>query len=495
MAVNYMDFLRNMGMGSRGASGFYSNMNRSMPGFGNVMQQGQKAGGAKFAASGLNALSQGNTKEAVKSGIGYALNQNPYVAGLNMFNDITGGIRFDKMLGMGPKQPSYADKTGQRKTELDYQQAMSDDRNRYLQESARYNDEAARARGYVDEQRAMLRDMQERGPSARSLAPMLGQFANINESAAGAARSNTAANLSRRGISSDSGLGIGAQSAVDTALAAQTGQQRSGVMNQVMQDTAQLRNAMLGVDATAADKAAGRGIDLMDSAAMLPIRQAMLAQEQQKQQQARDQQMYMRRQGETEALGGFVGKMFPFIYDEYRRGVGGNKDGDGFTPIRDTGAPGTNYGTDKTNDPSSFYFERNGRMVFKDPFSGRLYDANSGDEVEPDLTGPDAPYTYNDEGTTPRPGTATGSYGQGALTTLPGENFPTYGEDPELMAQQQGAFNSRFPQQNYPQQYTTPVEFQTGFALDSTYPKDTIGKVRFFRGQNFMKTPMGWMKQ
>jgi hypothetical protein len=64
-----------------------------------------------------------------------------------------------------------------------------------------------------------------------------------------------------------------------------------------------------------------------------------------------------------------------------------------------------------------------------------------------------------------------------------------------LIAQQQGVFNSRFPQQNYPQQYTTPVEFQTGFALDTTYPNDTIGKVRFFRGQNFMKTPMGWMKQ
>ena len=193
MAQNYMDFLRNMGMGSRGASGFYSNMNRSMPGFGNVMQQGQKAGGAKFIASGLNQFAQGNVKEGVKSGIGYALNQNPYIAGINMFNDLTGGIRFDKMLGMGPKQPSYADKTGQRKEELDYQQAMSDDRNRYLQESARYNDEAARARGYVDDQRAILRDMQERGPSARSLAPMLGQFANINASAEGAARSSTAA--------------------------------------------------------------------------------------------------------------------------------------------------------------------------------------------------------------------------------------------------------------------------------------------------------------
>ena len=463
MAVNYMDFLRNMGMGSRGASGFYSNMNRSMPGFGNVMQQGQKAGSAKFAASGLNALSQGNTKEAVKSGIGYALNQNPYIAGINMFNDITGGIRFDKMLGMGPKQPSYADKTGQRKTELDYQQAMSDDRNRYLQESARYNDEAARARGYVDDQRAILRDMQERGPSARSLAPMLGQFANINESAAGAARSNTAANLSRRGISSDSGLGIGAQTAVDTALNAQTGQQRAGVMNQVMQDTAQLRNAMLGVDAAAADKAAGRGIDLMDSAAMLPIRQAMLAQEEQKQQQARDQQMYMRRQGETEALGGFVGKMFPYIYDEYRRGVNRN-DGTGDTTQRmDIGLPGStgerfNTGTGAGGD---FYFEQGGRQVFRDPFSGKLYDALTSEEVPEDLPmGTNLPLTIDQ---TPE----TGYF-------LPG-----------------GGYRS----QDYAQNYDQGVEFQTGFALDQLNPRATIGSVAQYKGQFFMKMPNGWMKQ
>ena len=427
MAVNYMDFLRNMGMGSRGASGFYSNMNRSMPGLGNFMKQGQKAGGAKFIGSGLNQFAQGNVKEGVKSGIGYALNQNPYIAGINMFNDITGGIRFDKMLGMGPKQPSYADKTGQRKTELDYQQAMSDDRNRYLQESARYNDEAARARGYVDDQRAILRDMQERGPSARSLAPMLGQFANINESAAGAARSNTAANLSRRGISSDSGLGIGAQSAVDTALAAQTGQQRAGVMNQVMQDTAQLRNAMLGIDASAADKAAARGIDLMDSAAMLPIRQAMLAQEEQKLAQARDQQMYMRRQGETESIGGFVGKMFPYIYDEYRRGIDrkndGTGDGNGFVPIRDTGAPGTNYGADTGRSGANMYFQYKGRDVFRDPFSGSVYDANTGEEVPIEYSGSDLS-SVGDIDTTQVQG----------VNTMPGLG-PGFNFDPEAFAQ------------------------------------------------------------
>lgn len=489
---DYLGFLKNYGTGSRGAGGFYSNMNRSMPGLGNAMQQSQKAGGLKFMASGLNQFGQGNVKEGIKSGIGYALNQNPYIAGINMFNDITGGIRFDKMLGFGPKKPQLT--KAQRDVDANFAQQMADDRNAYLKQSNEAADQAQRYNEYVNAQRNILRDLQQNGMSARSLAPMLGQFANLNEQAAGAARSNVASNLSQRGLSPSSGIGVGAMTGVENALGAQQAQQRATIANQVMQDVSQFRNQMTAQDAAAADKAYARSTDLRDSAAMLPIRQAMLEMEQQKLNQARDQQMYMRRQGETEALGGFVGKMFPYIYDEYRRGLDRNKDGDGFTPIRDTGVPGTNYGTDKNNDPSTHYFERNGRMVFKDPFSGRLYDANSGEEVEPDLTGPDAPYTYIPEGTTVRPGTATGSYGQGTVTTSPGEIFPTFGEDPELMAAQQAMDAMRFPQQNYGQNYTKPVSPQTMVELDLKHPQ-IFGRPVFHKGQYFMYTPSGWMKQ
>jgi len=486
MAVNYMDFLRNMGMGSRGASGFYSNMNRSMPGLGNFMQQSQKAGGAKFAASGLNALSQGNTKEAVKSGIGYALNQNPYIAGINMFNDITGGIRFDKMLGFGPKQPSYADKTGQRKNELDYQTAMSEDRNRYLQESAKAADEAARARGYVDDQRAILRDMQERGPSARSLAPMLGQFANLNEAAAGAARSNTAANLSRRGISPTSGLGVGAQTAVDTALAAQTGQQRAGVMNQVMQDTAQLRNAMLGIDASAADKAAARGIDLMDSAAMLPIRQAMLAQEEQKLAQARDQQMYMRRQGETEALGGFVGKMFPYIFDEYRRGLD-RKNADGTES--DYTAPNLTE--------SMGYQDVGGMPTYMDQFGVRRY-FDTDEEVYPSTVtgsdngpGPDEPYSYDIgiPNTMERP----------PVSVTDRSGIMNYSETYYPNPQGRLSENETYvPGWNDLRQLTgymlKPVSAKISAELDKLAPNAEWWVPVFHKGQQYTKTQNGWIQ-
>jgi hypothetical protein len=43
--------------------------------------------------------------------------------------------------------------------------------------------------------------------------------------------------------------------------------------------------------------------------------------------------------------------------------------------------------------------------------------------------------------------------------------------------------------------YNTPVEFQTGFTLDTIFPEAVIGNVRSYRGQMFQKTPMGWMKQ
>lgn len=482
---DYLGFLKNYGTGSRGAGGFYSNMNRSMPGLGNVMQQSQKAGGLKFMASGLNQFGQGNVKEGIKSGIGYALNQNPYIAGINMFNDITGGIRFDKMLGMGPKKPQVT--AAQRATDAGFAQQMADDRNAYLQQSNEAADQAQRYNEYVNAQRNILRDMQQNGMSARSLAPMLGQFANLNEQAAGAARSNVASNLSQRGLSPSSGIGAGAMTGVENALGAQQAQQRATIANQVMQDVSQFRNQMTAQDAAAADKAYARATDLRDSAAMLPIRQAMLQMEQQKLNQARDQQMYLRRQGETEALGGFVGKMFPYIYDEYRRGLD-RKNADGTTPENPLGA--------QTDYQPMNVFQHQGHNAYRDA-QGRIVSLDTG-QVLSDLNegqGPDAPYTYIPEGTTVRPGTATGSYGQGTITTSPGENFPTFGEDPELMAAQQAGFQSRFPQQNYPQQYTQPVEFQTGFALDTNYPNDTFGKVRFYRGQYFMKTPLGWMKQ
>lgn len=388
MARDYLSYLQDFGLGGGGAGGFYSNMNQKMPGVGSYLQRGQQVGNAKYIGNTLKAAAKGNAKEAIKSGIGYYLNQNPYIAGINTFNQLTGGIRFDKMLGMGPKKPKTTN--AQMQTQANAAQQMSDDRNAYLSAANQQASEQQRYNDYVDAQRNILRDIQTNGPSARSLAPMLGQFANVNEQAAGAARSNVASNLSKRGLTPSGGIGAGAMAAVETGLAGQQGQQRAAVMNQVMQDVSQFRGQMLGVDAAASAQAGKQRFDLMDSAAMLPIRERMMANEEQRLQQSRDQQMFMRRQAEQESIGKFTGQLFPLIYDEYKRGVtrrNGEEDGTGFVPIRDTGAPGTNYGADTGRSGENMYFQYKGRTVYRDPFSGTVLDAQTGEEVPIEYSG------------------------------------------------------------------------------------------------------------
>lgn len=402
MARDYLSYLQDFGLGGGGAGGFYSNMNQRLPGVGSYLQKGQQVGNAKFIGNTLNAVKQGNAKEAIKSGIGYALNQNPYIAGINTFNQLTGGIRFDKMLGMGPKKPKTT--ANQMRTQANAAQQMSDDRNAYLSAANQQASEQQRYNEYVDTQRNILRDLQTNGPSARSLAPMLGQFANVNEQAAGAARSNVASNLSKRGLTSSGGIGAGAMAAVETGLAGQQGQQRAAVMNQVMQDVNQFRGQMLGVDAGAAAAAGKQRFDLMDSAAMLPIRERMMAMEEQKLQQARDQQMFMRRQSEQESLGKFTGQLFPLIYDEYKRGITRREQENpervpGYSPSLPTG---TNYGADTGRSGANMYFQYKGRDVYRDPFSGSVYDANTGEEVQMEFGSQDPLSTAGDVDTTQR---------------------------------------------------------------------------------------------
>lgn len=317
MARNYMNEIANMGFGGGGTSGYYSNMNRQYPGVGSLMQQGQKAANVKYLGSTASNLAKGNIKQAAKSGIGYALNQNPYIAGINTFNQLTGGIRFDKMLGMGPKKPKVT--AGQRTAELDYQTMLEEDRNRYRTGASKAAEDAQRYDEYLTSERNAIRDLEQNGPSARSLAPMLGQFAGQNYASEGAARSSTAANLSRRGISPTSGLALGAEAAVDTGLAATRGQQSSAVMNQVMDMLQQRRAAMLGVDAAGRKSALDREESMMDTGATLGLKGREIDMAERRYNDLRDQQMFERRQSEQNMLGQFAGQFGPGILNEYQR--------------------------------------------------------------------------------------------------------------------------------------------------------------------------------
>jgi len=312
-----MNEIANMGFGGGGTSGYYSNMNRQYPGVGSLLQQGQKAANVKYLANTANNLAKGNIKEAAKSGIGYALNQNPYIAGINTFNQMTGGIRFDKMFGMGPKKPKPT--AAQQKAELDYQTMLEADRNRYLSGASKAADSAQRYEEYLNAERNAIRDLEQSGPSARSLAPTLGQFAAQNYASEGAARSANAANLSRRGISPTSGLALGAEAAVDTGLAATRGQQSSAVMNAVMDMLQQRRGAMLGIDAAGRKSALDREESMMDTASTLGLKGREMDMTERRLNELRDQQMFERRQAEQASLGKFAGQFGPGILNELQR--------------------------------------------------------------------------------------------------------------------------------------------------------------------------------
>lgn len=475
MARNYMKEIANMGFGGGGASGYYSNMNRQFPGIGSMMQRGQQAGNLKYLSSGMNALAQGNAKEAVKSGIGYALNQNPYIAGINLFNNMTGGIRFDKALGLGPKKPKPT--AAQQKASMDYQTMLEADRNRYLTGANNAADAAQRYEEYLNAERNAIRDLEQSGPSARSLAPMLGQFAAQNFASEGAARSANAANLSRRGISPTSGLALGAEAAVDTGLAATRGQQSSAVMNAVMDMLQQRRAAMLGVDAAARKAAMDREESMMDTASTLGLKGRELDMTERRLQDMRDQQMFERRQAEQRSLGQFAGQFGPALMAELNR-------------VRDRNNPKSSL----TSDQIAAEILKDERMAavpaMIDGGAGLLEQTPSFDNLGMRRTAPitltdgsGKQITYSPEffdGVGPRKSN-TLDY----LSVLP-EQLPTF--QPQFPSGRLGnpdLFGNRNIVTDTPFSTTSP-------ALDRFNPYALEGQIVEFDGQFFRKTAYGW---
>lgn len=483
MARNYMNEIANMGFGGGGASGYYSNMNRQYPGVGSFLQQGQRAGNVKYLTSTANNLAKGNIKEAAKSGIGYALNQNPYIAGINTFNQLTGGIRFDKMLGFGPKKPRPT--AAQQKAELDYQTMLEADRNRYLSGANKAADAAQRYEEYLNAERNAIRDLEQNGPSARSLAPLLGQFAARNYASEGAARSNTAANLSRRGISPTSGLAIGAEAAVDTGLAATRGQQSSAVMNQVMDMLQQRRAAMLGVDAASRKAALDREESMMDTASTLGLKGRELDMAERRLNELRDQQMFERRQSEQKALGQFAGQFGPAIMSELQR-------------MRDRNNPYMGS-TQATTDQIVADFAKADRMAGVQPMADNL---GLPTEPNPSFDNLSFQNVAGRQGVTYQPIDTFRPFLEGPQTSYGFEPVATgSGFRPEVIGGNAGV--SGYPSMNPASRYDITTLGQGGvlsnadvqardevFNMQNPYALD--GQIVEFQGQFYRKTPNGW---
>jgi len=482
-----MNEIANMGFGGGGTSGYYSNMNRQYPGVGSLLQQGQKAANVKYLGGTASNLAKGNIKEAAKSGIGYALNQNPYIAGINTFNQLTGGIRFDKMLGMGPKKPKPT--PGQQKAQLDYEEMLANDRNRYLTGANRAADSAQRYEEYLNNERNAIRDLEQNGPSARSLAPMLGQFAAQNYASEGAARSNTAANLSRRGISPTSGLALGAEAAVDQGLAATRGQQSSAIMNQVMDMLQQRRAAMLGIDATGRKSALDREESMMDTASTLGLKGREMDMTERRLNDLRDQQMFERRQAEQASIGRFAGQFGPGIMGELQR-------------VRDRNNP--YYGTTKaTTDQIVADFAKADRMAGVQPAA----DGGAG-LIEQDPNFSNLPFTNlagrqgvtYDEYVPYGPGQNRTSFGPQSDVATRGSlpiDLQGMGDLEGLMSLGDFSPNGRLGNINLAgnsvisdNYSSTPQDVMANIGRFNPYALD--GQIVEYQGQFYRKTPNGW---
>lgn len=481
---NWMDYIKGYGTGSQGASGVYSNMNQKVPGMGSLLQNGQKAGNTKYMLSGMNALAKGNMKEGIKSGIGYALNQNPYIAAINTFNNLTGGIRFDKALGLGPKKPQPT--ASQQRAQLDYGQQLSDEQNNYLSQASKAADTAQRYDEYLTNERNAVRDLEQNGPSARSIAPMLGQFSGANNRAAGAARSSLASNLSQRGLSPSGGIGAGAAAAIETGLAANEGQQNSAVMNQVMDMLQTRRQNMMGIDAQGRKDALARQESMMDTASTLGLKGRELDLTQRRLDDLRSQQMFERRQAEQNSIGRFAGAFGPGLLEEYQRYLRRkNPDTSDVSAgiVKDFEKADRMAGVLQNPDNSNGYIEP--PLSFGD--YGVRPSVNPG--VTQSIYGPSQEFTYDQSFAGPR-------QNQNAIPILGNDFFnpvypnlnPTSGRlgNLDIFGPSNIASGPEALEPNQQQAQQDVFNMQNPYALE--------GQVIEYQGQFFRKTSTGWEK-
>jgi hypothetical protein len=363
---------------------------------------------------------------------------------------------------------------------------LANDRNRYLAGSNKAADEAQRYDEYLTSERNAIRDLEQNGPSARSLAPMLGQFAAQNYASEGAARSNTAANLSRRGISPNSGLALGAEAAIDTGLAANRGQQSSAVMNQVMDMLQQRRGAMLGIDAAGRKSALDREESMMDTASTLGLKGREMDMTERRLNDLRDQQMFERRQAEQASIGRFAGQFGPGIMGELQR-------------VRDRNNPAPGLTSDQIVQQFADAERRAAVPAMADGGAGLI-------EQDPNFS--NLPFT-NLAG---RQGVNYNEY----VPYGPGQNRTSYGPEPDISARRSspidlqgmgdleglmslGDFspNGRLGNINLAgnsvisdNYSSTPQDVMANIGRFNPYALD--GQIVEYQGQFFRKTPNGW---
>lgn len=368
-------------------------------------------------------LQKPSAETAVGAGATYALNANPYYAGVNM---ITGGALdkgvqrgiswFGNQLRGNRKPPPDPAKVSQ---QLALANATADARNRYLQmyQESRKNQQQA------DENIGLYRQQAE-NLAAFGLSPRqtVGQVASALPTAATeAALASTQASAAQRGITG--GVPSGAEAALRAGMAQAAGQVGTALTQDVLNRADAMRGQLFQSDMSQRQQAAQNALASLGAATELPFQLQAANLAEQRQREARDQQIYERRQAEQGQIGQLIGLLGPSILERFgKKGVTptdatATQPGNGFGALGGPGAFGINPNTNRGYylDPSGAArdFDTNeiitdqwGRPVqggdfnpapdYTNPFTGETYFTGSDGKMYSTATG--APL-YPSEGT------------------------------------------------------------------------------------------------
>jgi hypothetical protein len=229
----------------------------------------------------------------------------PVYGAIQTFNDITGGIRFDKMLN--PKKPVYDESKLAAKA---MNASMIESQKNLGSQQIRDAMEQRQAiKPQYEKVQSDLLDMLTQGVSSRQLAPIYGAGESRNRAIGAASEAALAQNLASRGVGG--GIQAGVEQANLAAQNARSAELNNAITQQQIEQRPQMLNMAANLLATkdaqaAADIRAGQELNL--SSAQMALNQANLERQQKMQEDAIAR---ANRQQEMENIGNVLALLEP----------------------------------------------------------------------------------------------------------------------------------------------------------------------------------------
>jgi hypothetical protein len=315
-------------MKNAGPFAFLQNWNKQVASFGNPSAGLRKLTGPASQAAQFQALSgfakSPSLQSGLSGGLDYFANANPYFAALNMLSGGKGTQMINQgvsgvLRGLGLQKRPPAQNKEETDAYIAAAKQSQDVTNRMLDFAKQQQAYGEQSRNDIELARRRATQMLAEGPSARSVAGMVGATINPVTQANLAAESRAAAELSRRGISPGSGIGAG----VTTGIQGQSAANIAGLMPAIYQNIAErgfgMQKDLLAGDISSREEASRFGLTGLNYASDTLAAMQKYALDKQGQDILRDQANREFRLKQQQALGEAVGQFGPDIFREAKR--------------------------------------------------------------------------------------------------------------------------------------------------------------------------------